>query len=95
MENSQLVVNICFAVITFLAGWIVKVIFTLLNKLEENDKEMNSNLVEENRKTQEDLVALALSIPEKYLRKDDFQNFADRMDERFDKVEEKLDKLQK
>tara|TARA_Y100000310_G_C20520270_1_gene733301 strand:- start:452 stop:739 length:288 start_codon:yes stop_codon:yes gene_type:complete len=95
MENSQLVVNICFAVITFLAGWIVKVIFGLLTKIEENHKEIHNNLAEENRKTQEDLVALALSIPEKYLRKDDFQNFADRMDERFDKVEEKLDKLQK
>ena len=83
MENSQLVVNICFAVITFLAGWIVKVIFGLLTKIEENHKEIHNNLAAENTKTQEDLVALALSIPEKYLRKDDFQNFADRMDERF------------
>ena len=95
MENPQLVINICFGVITFLAGWGVKVIFCLLNKIEDNHKENISNLQEENRKTQDDLVALALSIPEKYLRKDDFQNFADRMDERFDKIDEKLDRLNK
>tara|TARA_B100002019_G_scaffold293317_1_gene320056 strand:+ start:11409 stop:11696 length:288 start_codon:yes stop_codon:yes gene_type:complete len=95
MENPQLVINICFGVITFLAGWGVKVIFGLLNKIEDNHKENIANLQEENRKTQDDLVALALSIPEKYLRKDDFISFAERMDERFDKIDEKLDRLNK
>lgn len=95
MENPQLVINICFGVITFLAGWIVKVIFGLLNKIEDNHKEIHARLEDENKKLQEDLVTLALSIPEKYLRKDDFQNFADRMDERFDKIDEKLDRLSK
>ena len=56
---------------------------------------MYEHLSDKNRKTQQDLVTLALSIPEKYLRKDDFVNFADRMDERFDKIDEKLDRLNK
>lgn len=89
----QLVVNIFFGVLTFVAGWVLKVVFGLFNKIQEDYKEMFSDLASEQRKTQEDLIALALSIPEKYLRKDDFQNFADRMDERFDKLDEKLDKL--
>jgi len=95
MENPQLVINICFGVITFLAGWIIKVIFGLLNKIEDNHKDIHIRLEEDNRKLQEDLVSLALSIPEKYLRKDDFINFAERMDERFDKLDEKLDRLNK
>ena len=95
MENPQLVINICFGVITFLAGWIIKVIFGLLNKIEDNHKDNLARLEEQNTKFQEDLVALALSITEKYIRKDDFQNFADRMDERFDKIDEKLDRLNK
>ena len=65
MENPQLVINICFGVITFLAGWIIKVIFGLLNKIEDNHKDNLARLEEQNTKFQEDLVALALSIPEK------------------------------
>jgi len=90
--NWQTTVNIFFGVITFVAGWLLRIIFGLFTKLQDDYKNMNEKLIEKQMKTQDDLVALALSIPEKYLRKDDFQIFVDRMDERFDKIEEKLDK---
>jgi len=87
-------VNVFFGVITFVAGWMLKIIFGLFNKLQDDYRSMNDKIVDKQMKTQEDLVSLALSMPEKYLRKDDFRIFTDRMNERFDKVEEKLDKLQ-
>jgi len=93
--NWQIIINVFFGVITFLAGWMLKIIFGLFNKLQDDMKELSNEIHDAHSKTREDLVALALSIPEKYLRKDDFQNFADRMDERFDKLDEKLDRLQK
>ena len=38
---------------------------------------------------------LALSMPEKYVSKDDFQSFVERIDHRFNRLEEKLDALKK
>tara|TARA_R110002074_G_scaffold141338_1_gene287776 strand:+ start:558 stop:845 length:288 start_codon:yes stop_codon:yes gene_type:complete len=95
MDSPQLIINIFFGIIAFLAGWVLKITFGMFNKLQTDYKEMYEHLSDKNRKTQQDLVTLALSIPEKYLRKDDFINFADRMDERFDKIDEKLDRLNK
>ena len=95
MDSSQLIINIFFGIITFLAGWVLKITFGMFTRLQTDYKEMYEQLSDKNRRTQQDLVTLALSIPEKYLRKDDFVNFADRMDERFDKIDEKLDRLNK
>ena len=84
-----------FTIVTLSVGWIFKVIF---NNIKENAQEAKSNcdkLYSVNIKLQEDLTTLALSIPEKYVRKDEFHNFADRMDDRFDKLEEKIDELGK
>ena len=36
-----------------------------------------------------------MSMPEKYVSKDDFQSFVERMDHRFNRLEEKLDALKK
>ena len=39
----------------------------------------------------EKYTSLALSMPEKYVSKDDFQSFVERIDHRFNRLEEKLD----
>ena len=36
---------------------------------------------------------LALSLPEKYVSKEDFKMFSERMNDRFDRLEEKIDNL--
>tara|TARA_R100000808_G_C2152401_1_gene161813 strand:- start:1222 stop:1521 length:300 start_codon:yes stop_codon:yes gene_type:complete len=91
--NWQAIINITLGVIVFFGGWMLKVIFGLMNKMQEDYRKLNDNALADYKKMHEDLTALALSIPEKYLRKDDFINFAERMDERFDKLEEKIDQM--
>ena len=36
---------------------------------------------------------LALSLPDKYVSKEDFRMFSERMNDRFDRIEEKLDQI--
>jgi len=43
----------------------------------------------------EKYTSLALSMPEKYVSKDDFQTFVERIDHRFNRLEEKIDSLKK
>ena len=38
-------------------------------------------------------VEMALSLPEKYVSKEDFKMFSERMNDRFDRIEEKLDNM--
>jgi len=91
--NWQIIINLTFGIITFFGGWMLKVIFGLMNKMQDDYKDLHSDQREELIKVREDLTSLALSIPKEYVVKDDFKDWADRMDERFDKLEEKLDNL--
>ena len=43
----------------------------------------------------EKYTQLALSLPEKYVSKEDFKMFSERMNDRFDRIEEKLDQINK
>jgi tetrahydromethanopterin S-methyltransferase subunit G len=38
---------------------------------------------------------LALSLPKEYVSKEDFKMFSERMNDRFDRLEEKIDSLNK
>ena len=91
--NWQIIINIAFGVVCFFGGWLLKVIFGLMDKMQEDYKELNAHVLTEYKELHEDLTSLALSIPEKYLRKDDFKAFTDRLNERFDMLEEKLDRM--
>jgi hypothetical protein len=46
-------------------------------------------------KIKEKYTSLALSLPEKYVSKEDFKMFSERMNDRFDRLEEKIDALNK
>ena len=91
--NWQIIINLTFGIITFFGGWMLRVIFGLMNKMQDDYKDLHSVQYAELIKIREDLTRLALSIPKEYLIKDDFRVWAERMDERFDKVDEKLDNL--
>jgi hypothetical protein len=91
--NWQVVINLTFGIVVFFGGWMLKVIFGLMNKMQDDYKDLHSVQYKELVKIREDLTNLALSIPKEYVVKDDFKDWAERMDERFDKLEEKLDSL--
>jgi predicted nucleic acid-binding Zn-ribbon protein len=62
-------------------------------------KEEHHNLMKKHHsdvdKIREKHTDLALSLPEKYVSKEDFKMFSERMNDRFDRLEEKIDNLKK
>ena len=94
MEGStQMLVDIFFGVVIFLGGWLFKVIFSQINRQQDSHRELQDRAREDYRKLSDSLTELALSLPEKYVTKGDFTKLADQIDDRFDKLEVKLDKL--
>lgn len=91
----QLVINALFGVLTFFGGWILKINFALLSRMQDDYKQLYTESKKDFRKLNEDLTTLALSIPEKYVSKDDFNNLVKVVHHRFDRLEEKLDAMKK
>ena len=54
----------------------------------EKESDRNAAIIAQHNK-------LALSLPEKYVSKEDFKMFSERMNDRFDRLEEKIDALRK
>ena len=100
--DYQIFVNIAVGAVTLMAGWIFKMILGHINEIkgdhhelmlkhhDDMDKEADRNaaLLEKHN-------ALALSLPEKYVSKEDFKMFSERMNDRFDRLEEKIDNLKR
>jgi hypothetical protein len=89
----QIIINFFFGIITFLGGWMLKLIFGLMSKMQEDYKDLNHYSRVQHDKLIDDLTALALSIPEKYVSKDDFNQLVKAVHHRFDRLEEKIDSL--
>lgn len=93
--DGQFAVNFVFGIITFLGGWVLKVVFGLMDRMQNDYKELNKYSREQHDRLSQDLTVLALSIPEKYVSKDDFNNLVKAINHRFDRLEEKIDALKK
>ena len=93
MMDSQMVLNVAFGLISFLGGWLFKLIFNNIDKIENGCDENNTNLRNDYRCLNDKINQLALSIPEKYVSKDDFNQLVKAVHHRFDRLEEKIDSL--
>ena len=93
--DAQVILNIAFGIIVFLGGWLIKLILGHINDLKSNHEKLLIKHIEDMESLLEKHTNLALSMPEKYVSKDDFQTFVERIDHRFNRVEEKLDSLLK
>jgi len=96
----QTVINVAVGFITLLGGWVFKMILSHINEIKaehtalmnkhgddmEKESDRNAAILEKHNQ-------LALSLPEKYVSKEDFKMFAERMNDRFDRLEEKIDAL--
>ncbi len=91
--DMQFVLNTAFGIIAFLAGWLFKILFSSINKIQENCKVNSSKSSEDYRHLNEKINTLALSIPEKYVSKDDHNQLVKAVHHRFDRLEEKIDGL--
>ena len=91
--NWQVVVNALFGLVAFFGGWLIRVNFTLLSKMQEDYRQLHVESKEDYRRLNKDLTSLALSLPEKYTSKEDFNKFLESVHRRFDRIEEKIDEL--
>ena len=93
--SFQLFVNVIFTLITFLGGWVLKIVFEGIKDLKDEMEDIRDGRREDYRELSERLHGVALSMPEKFVSKDDFNTFSERMIDRFDRIDEKLDNLTK
>ena len=91
----QLFANIVFGIVTFLGGWVLKVVFSGIKELKDEMEDLRDGRREDYRELSERLHHVALSMPEKFVSKDDFNTFSERMIDRFDRLDEKIDTLAK
>lgn len=98
----QTLVNISVAIITLMGGWVFKMILGHINEIKkEHGDLMNRHLNDMDKETDRNAAILerhnqlALSLPDKYVSKDDFKMFSERMNDRFDRIEEKIDNLKR
>ncbi|MBC8395176.1 MAG: hypothetical protein H8E05_00605 [Bacteroidetes bacterium] len=91
--DGQLLFNIVLGIATSLAGWFFKSILSRIREMQSEVNEVEDQHDQDHRLMTDRLNSLALSLPEKYVNKGDFDNLVNVMHHRFDKLEEKLDAL--
>ncbi len=91
--DAQLLFNIVLGCASGLAGWLFKVLYDQLKEVQEEVNDLEDKHEDDHRLITEKLNNLALSLPDKYVNKGDFDNLVKVMHHRFDKLEEKLDTL--
>ena len=93
--ETQLFLNVLFGIISFLGGWLVKMLMSQISELKNKQEKLMIKHIDDMEDVLEKHTNLALSMPEKYVSKDDFQSFVERIDHRFNRLEEKLDALKR
>ena len=93
--ETQLFLNVLFGIISFLGGWLMKMLMSQISELKNKQEKLMIKHIDDMEDVLEKHTNLALSMPEKYVSKDDFQSFVERIDHRFNSLEEKLDALKK
>ena len=94
MEIANLI-DIITGVFAIIAGWVFRLVLTQLKEMKDEHQGLFVKQTEDYRELTSKLTDLALSLPDKYVNKDDFRMFSERMNDRFDRVEEKLDQLKR
>tara|TARA_R100000808_G_scaffold24932_1_gene59544 strand:+ start:24690 stop:24974 length:285 start_codon:yes stop_codon:yes gene_type:complete len=91
--DYQILVNIAVGVVTLMGGWVFKMIIGHINEIKEEHHGLMVKHHEDVDKIKEKYTDLVVSLPEKYVSREDFKMFSERMNDRFDRLEEKLDAL--
>ena len=78
-----------------MGGWVFKMILGTLNEIKGEHHDLMIKHHDDIDKLREKHNNLALSLPKEYVSKEDFKMFSERMNDRFDRLEEKIDSLNK
>ncbi len=91
--DYQLLINIGFGILCTVGGWLFKVLYDRLRMIESEVNELEDAHEDDHRAMIDKVNNLALSLPEKYVSRGDYDNLVKVVHHRFDRLEEKLDKL--
>tara|TARA_R110000751_G_scaffold97939_1_gene190550 strand:- start:1127 stop:1414 length:288 start_codon:yes stop_codon:yes gene_type:complete len=91
--ESQLVLNLGFGVIAFLGGWVIKLVWDRIKSIDDDLEELQKHHEDDLKEVRKEMSELALSMPEKYVAKQDLDKLIDFINERFNKLEDKIDGL--
>ena len=93
MENYQILINVSIAFITLLGGWVFKMLMQNINEMRDQHHDLQIKHHEDIQEVMDRYTELALTLPKEYVSKEDFKVFSERMNDRFDRLEHKIDGL--
>ena len=93
--DMQSLVNALMGMVAFLGGWMIKTSWTKQEELEDSIEDLRKHHESDLKEARQKINDLALSLPEKYVPRSDFDNLVKVVHHRFDRLEEKLDKMKK
>lgn len=93
--DSQIIFNAVFGLISFLGGWVFKMVWGRINSVDEDLEDLQKHHENDLKQVRKEMADLALSLPEKYVAKQDLNKLEDFINERFNKLEQKLDQFNK
>jgi len=80
--DLQVIFNIGFLILGFLASWVFKRAFSMIDKQDERTTTLEAKI-----------HAIEVSLPKEYVNKEDLNKFSEHINSRFDKLEAKLDNI--
>ena len=91
--DSQFVFNAVFGVVSLLGGWIFKMAWARMTNLDDDLEALQKHHEDDLKEVRREMADLALSLPEKYVSKQDLDKLTSFINERFNKLELKLDEI--
>ena len=95
MMDTQFVFNAIFGIVSLLGGWIFKMAWIRMTRLDDNIEYLQKHHEDDLKEVRRQMSDLALSLPEKYVSKQDLDKLEDFINERFNKLEHKIDQINK
>ena len=93
--DNQFLFNAVFGVVSLLGGWVFKMAWSRMTNLDDDLEDLQKHHEEDLKEVRREMSELALSLPEKYVSKQDLDKLEDFINERFNKLEHKIDQLNK
>jgi predicted transcriptional regulator len=82
--DTQSVVNALIGIVTTVGGWLMKTMTDRIKEVEEDNDEL-----------WEKLNDISISLPEKYVSKNELTQLMQKIEHRLDRIDDKLDQIQK
>jgi hypothetical protein len=91
--DNQFLFNAVFGVVSLLGGWVFKMAWSRMTNLDDDLEDLQKHHEQDLKEVRREMSELALSLPEKYVSKQDLDKLEDFINERFNKLEHKIDQL--